>query len=144
MFRYQTRIRVRLLYNTDTYNYIELYHFFKCLSVSTCQYCIRYPCLCPCSYVKTKLFLSIINLSFFQIILTRLAHEINMELKDFSVKETQFSVRKISCDFKGWISKMAPISYLLPYHLHTSSYSHRSLHFYKYHISKPSLTLSSS
>jgi hypothetical protein len=34
--------------DTDTYDYIELCHFFKLLSVSTCQcpYHIQYPCQC--------------------------------------------------------------------------------------------------
>jgi hypothetical protein len=47
MFRYQTCIYVRLLYDTDTYNYIELYHFFKSLAVqhvnivSSIRVCVR-------------------------------------------------------------------------------------------------------
>jgi hypothetical protein len=52
--RCRTRVRVGHRHNTDTYNYIELCHFFKLLSVSTCQ-CpcrVRCPCLCPCFIVR--------------------------------------------------------------------------------------------
>jgi hypothetical protein len=44
--RCRTRVRVGYRHVTDTYNYIELCHFFKLLSVSTCP--CRVQCLCPC------------------------------------------------------------------------------------------------
>jgi hypothetical protein len=42
------RVRVSIRYQHDTYNYTELCHFYKLLSVSPCQYLCRVSC--PCRY----------------------------------------------------------------------------------------------